>query len=122
MSVSTESSSTPQRGKGTSFVFLLAIFASFAVILSFLQAWKGDAPPDARAETRVANTAEIKKLQGDLIGKMGFDDPVKATALFEKTASALKSKAPVASQTVVPGSPTQLKMAAPTAPAPAPAK
>lgn len=99
---------------------MLAVFALFAVVLSFLQAWKGDAPPDSRAEARLANTAEIKKAQGELIAKMGLDDQGKAAALFEKTAAALKSKAPAASKTVVPGSPTQLKMAPPAAPAPAP--
>lgn len=121
MSAPTEPSSTTQRGKGASFVFVFAIFAFFAVVLSFLQAWKGDAPPDARAEARLANTAEIKKAQGDLITRMGLDDHAKAAALFEKTATALKSKAPAASKTVVPGSPTQLKMAPPAAPVPAPA-
>lgn len=119
MSSSTETTSSAPRSKGATFTYVLGAFAVFAVALSLLQSWKGQTPVDDRAELRAANTAEIKKAQGELIAKMGLDDKAKAAATFEKTAAALKGKSPAASKMVVPGSPTQLKAA--PAPAPAPA-
>ena len=119
MSSPTEPTSPASRGKGATFTYVLGAFAVFAVAHSLIQAWQGSTPVDERAALRTANTAEIKKAQGELIAKMGLDDKAKSAALFEKTAAALKAKAPAASKTVVPGSPTQLK--AVPAPAPAPA-
>ncbi len=113
----TTPSNTP--GKGATFTFVLGAFAFFAVLLALAQATRRQTPDDPRAADRIAYAAEIRKAQNELLGKMGISDKAKATELFAKTAGALKSKAPAASKTVVPGSPTQLKMAPPAAPAPA---
>lgn len=121
MSSTPETTTSNSPGKGASFTFVLGAFAVFAVLLSLFQAWKGGAPTDPRADERTANTAEIQKAQSELIGKMGISDKAKAAALFAKTAEALKARAPAPSKTVVPGSPTQLKMIPPPAPAAAPA-
>ena len=122
MSSTPETSTSTPAGKGATFTFVLGAFAAFAVLLSLFQASMGGTPADPRAAERAANTAEIQKAQNELIGKMGISDKAKAAALFAKTAEALKAKAPAASKTVVPGSPTQLKMPPPAAPAaPAPA-
>jgi hypothetical protein len=117
MSSTPETSTSTPAGKGATFTFVLGAFAAFAVLLSLFQAWKGETPSDPRAADRLAFAAEIQKAQNELIGKMGISDKAKAAALFAKTAETLKAKAPAASKTVVPGSPTQLKMAPPAAPA-----
>ena len=120
MSSTQETSTSNSTGKGATFTFVLGAFAAFAVLLSLLQAWTGGVPEDPRAAERIANTAEIQKAQTELISKMGISDKAKAAVLFAKTADALKAKAPAPSKMVVPGSPTQLKMAPPAAPAAVP--
>lgn len=118
---------TESSNRGATLTFVLGAFATFAVLLSLFQWWRGGPPPDERAALRLANTAEVSKAQDALLDKMGLKDKAKSAALFEKVAADLKRKPPVVSKMVVPGSPTQLKQAAaapaaaPAAPVPAPA-
>ncbi|MCB1207824.1 MAG: hypothetical protein KDK97_00795 [Verrucomicrobiales bacterium] len=117
--MSAESSSNT---KGASLIWLLGAFAGFAVLLTAIKSTSSrDVTTDPRMDERLANKDEILTAQHDLIAKMGLDDPAKARAAFEKTASILKTQKPVKSSIVVPGSPTQLQQAAAAAPAPAPA-
>lgn len=103
---------------GSSFFWVLAAFASFAVLFMILQtlgAKQGEVDP--RAPERAANTAEIVKAQTELVAKMGMNDAAKKQAVFDKTLGVLASRKPSTSTQVVPGSPTQLKQAAAPAPA-----
>ncbi len=119
-------SSTDSPSKaGATFTWVLAAFASFAVLFWLIQTVfvkPGDRDP--RAPERLANRAEIDGAQVELLGKLGLEDPARKAALFDKALTALKARPQAASQQVVPGSPTQLKQAAAEAPpaaAPAPA-
>ena len=110
----------PSKKAGATFLWVLGAFAGFAVLFSFFQAF---ADPklgeDPRAAERLANTAEIAKLQSENSAKLGFDDAAKKQAVFKKALADLGSKKPAVSTQVVPGSPTQLKQAAAAATAPA---
>lgn len=102
---------------------MLLAFTGFAVLLVVLQAIGGGESADPRGEERLAARTAIQEAQSELISKIGLNDQAKSKALFEKTADALAQKKPSKSGQVVPGSPTQLKMAAAeaaTAPAAAP--
>lgn len=112
---------TDSSNRGATPTFVLGAFAAFAVLLSLIQWWRGGPPPDERAALRLANTAEVTKAQDELLDRMGLKDKAKSAALYEKVAADLKKKPPVVSKMVVPGSPTQLKQAAPAPAAPAPA-
>lgn len=113
---------------GSSFIWVLAAFASFAVLFLVLQSLGAkQGAVDPRAPERTANTAEIVKAQSELIAKMGLNDAAKKQAIFDKALGMLASRKATTSTQVVPGSPTQLKQAAaaaspaPAAPAAAPA-
>jgi hypothetical protein len=122
MSSQMESTPTAKTGKGATFSFVLGTFAVFAVLMSVIQAFNGTKVEDPRASDRLAFSAEIVKGQKEIMSKAGLDNAAKLKSAFEKTALALKSKAPAVSKMVIPGSPTQLKAtAAPVAPAAAPA-
>jgi hypothetical protein len=106
---------------GSSFFWVLAAFASFAVLFLIIQTLAAKpGAVDPRAPERSANTAEIVKAQNELIAKMGMNDTAKKQAIFDKALGVLASRKPSTSTQVVPGSPTQLKQAAASA-APAPA-
>lgn len=104
---------------GSPFLWALGAFASFAVLLALFLNLAKPGEVDPRAPERLANTAEIFKAQAELIAKMGLDDAAKKVQIFDKTLELLKSRKPAASTQVVPGSPTQLKQAAASVPAPA---
>lgn len=115
MSPKVQSSNT-----GTTFLWVLGAFASFAVLFLVIQtvgAKQGAVDP--RAPERTANTAEITKAQAEVISKMGLNDAAKKEAIFAKSLEWLNARKPTTSSQVVPGSPTQLKQAAAAAPAPA---
>lgn len=106
---------------GATFLWVLGAFAGFTVLFVLFQsAVDSKLGEDPRAPERTANTAEILKVQGENMAKMGMTDAAKKKALFEKTLTGVGAKKPAASAQVVPGSPTQLKQAAAAA-APAPA-
>lgn len=110
----------PSKKAGATFLWVLGAFAGFAVLFSLFQSFANpEFGEDPRAAERLANTAEIAKLQSDNIAKLGFDDATKKQAVFKKALADLGSKKPAVSTQVVPGSPTQLKQAAAAAPAPA---
>lgn len=108
---------------GATFTWVLGCFAGFAVLFYLIQAlFGGVAETDPRAGERLAARREIAKEQTELLAKMGLNDEAKRAEVFAKTAAGLKTKKPVKSAALVPGSPTQLKqMAAEAAAAPAPA-
>lgn len=107
---------------GATFLWVLGAFAGFAVLFSVIQSTLGGAETvDPRAADRVKAREEIAKGQEANLTAIGFKDAAKKSEAFAKALTALKSKAPAASQQVVPGSPTQLKQAAAAAPAAAPA-
>jgi hypothetical protein len=108
---------------GSSFFWVLAAFASFAVLFLIIQTLAAKpGAEDPRAPERTANTAEIVKAQSELTAKMGLNDLAKKSAIFDKTLTVLSSRKPTTSTQVVPGSPTQIKQAAaPAATTPAPA-
>lgn len=109
-------STTPAKiGKGASFTFLLGTFAVFAVLLSLFQVFNGERPEDPRAADRTQFTAEVRDAQKEIMTKTGLTDKAKASAIYAKTAEALKVKAATPSKMVVPGSPTQLNAVAPAA-------
>ncbi|MEZ5385478.1 MAG: hypothetical protein R3F13_08185 [Prosthecobacter sp.] len=113
-----QSESSPKAG--ATFLWVLGAFAGFAVLFSVIQAFvDSKLGEDPRAAERLANTAEIAKLQSENIAKIGFNDAAKKQAVFKKTLADLTTKKPAVSTQVVPGSPTQLKQAAAAAPAPA---
>ena len=91
---------------------MLLAFTGFAVLLVVLQAIGGGESADPRGEERLAARMSVQEAQSALIAKLGLDDDVKSDALFEKSAATLAQKKPSKSAQVVPGSPTQLKMAA----------
>jgi len=105
---------------GSTFLWVLAAFASFAVLFLAIQTLTAkQGAVDPRAPERTANTAEIVKAQTELVAKMGLNDTTKKEALFVKTLEMLETRKPIVSTQVVPGSPTQLKQAAAAAvPAP----
>lgn len=104
---------------GSPFLWVLGAFASFAVLLAFFLNLAKPGEVDPRAPERLANTAEIVKAQTELVAKMGLSDAAKKGRIFDKTLELLKSRKPAPSTQVVPGSPTQLKQAAASVPAPA---
>ena len=103
------------------FLWVLGAFAIFAVLLAFFLNLAERAEEDPRASERLANTAEIVKAQTELIAKMGLTDATKKERVFNETLELLKARKPSPSTQVVPGSPTQLKQAAASVPAAAPA-
>jgi hypothetical protein len=112
-------SSTANTSKsGASALYLLGAFASFAVLFLVIQKLGAkQAEIDPRAPERTANTLEITKAQNSLIAKLGLNDATKKDVIFTKTLELIQSRKPAASTQVVPGSPTQLKQAAASAPA-----
>ena len=108
---------------GSSFFWVLAAFASFAVLFLIIQTLAAKpGAEDPRAPERIANSAEIMKAQSEIIANMGLNDATRKTAIFDKTLAVLSSRKPSTSTQVVPGSPTQMKQAAASAtPAAAPA-
>lgn len=98
--------------KRVGFFGMLLAFTGFAVLLVVLQAIGGGESADPRGEERLAARMSVQEAQSALIAKLGLDDDVKSDALFEKSAATLAQKKPSKSAQVVPGSPTQLKMAA----------
>ena len=108
---------------GSSFFWVLAAFASFAVLFLIIQTLAAKpGAEDPRAPERIANSAEIIKAQSEIIAKMGLNDPTEKAAIFDKTLTLLSSRKPSISTQVVPGSPTQMKQAAaPATPAAVPA-
>jgi hypothetical protein len=108
---------------GSSFFWVLAAFACFAVLFLIIQTLAAKpGAEDPRAPERIANSAEIMKAQSEIIANMGLNDATKKTAIFDKTLAVLSSRKPSTSTQVVPGSPTQMKQAAASAtPAAAPA-
>lgn len=117
-------SSSNKRAPG--FVWLLGVFAGFAVLGSVLGKVFTGERPDPRGAERSANLAEITKAQNENLAKMGLEKG-KSAARLASGLEILKKQAPTKSNMVVPGSPTQLKQAATAAPvaapaAPAPAK
>jgi hypothetical protein len=103
---------------GSPFLWVFGAFASFAVLLAFFLNLARPGEVDPRAAERSKNTEKIVKAQTELITKMGLADTTKKGQIFEKTVELLNSRKPTASMQVVPGSPTQLKQAAASTPAP----
>ena len=98
---------------GSSFFWVLAAFASFAVLFLIIQTLAAKpGAEDPRAPERIANSAEIMKAQSEIIANMGLNDATKKTVIFDKTLAVLSSRKPSISTQVVPGSPTQMKQAA----------
>ena len=108
---------------GSSFFWVLAAFASFAVLFVIIQTLAAKpGAEDPRAPERIANSAEIMKAQSEIIANMGLNDATRKTSIFDKTLAVLGSRKPSTSTQVVPGSPTQMKQAAaPATPAAPPA-
>lgn len=108
---------------GSSFFWVLAAFASFAVLFLIIQTLAAKpGAEDPRAPERIANSAEISKAQSEIIAKMGFNNDSRKSAIFDKTLIVLSSRKPSTSTQMVPGSATQIKQAAALAtPATAPA-
>ncbi|TDU80977.1 hypothetical protein EI77_00279 [Prosthecobacter fusiformis] len=119
------SPTVPSSRAGATFLWVLAAFASFAVLFYLIQVtFATQGAVDPRIPDRLANKEEILKAQSEIIAKMGLNDGSKKAAIFDKTLETLKAKPEGVSPQVVPGSPTQLKLAAAPAPeaaAPAPA-
>jgi hypothetical protein len=113
------SSASTNRAPG--FFWILAVFATFAIVAALLNLFGQQERPNPRDGERAALAAEIKKGHQDSLKKMGLvwgDSNKTLAGLLPK----LQSLTPVKSTMVVPGSPTQLKQAAAAAPAtPAPA-
>ncbi len=116
---STTETPTPKR---VGFFGMLLAFTGFAVLLTVLQAVGGGESADPRGEERLAAREAIEEAQTGLVASLGLNDEAKSEALFQKTAKALAQKKPSKSSQVVPGSPTQLKMASQEAAAAAPAE
>ncbi|MEN3940406.1 hypothetical protein WJU23_03860 [Prosthecobacter sp. SYSU 5D2] len=118
------STATPSKA-GATFLWVLAAFASFAVLFYLIQSlFATQGAEDPRIPERLANKEEITKAQNEIIAKMGLNDSSKKAAIFAKTLEGLKARPEGVSTQVVPGSPTQLRLAAEPAPAaiaPAPA-
>jgi hypothetical protein len=107
---------------GSTFFWVLAAFASFAMLFLIIQTLAAKpGAEDPRAPERIANQAEIFKAQSEIIAKMGLNDATQKSAIFDKALTVLSSRKPTASTQVVPGSPTQIKQAAAAAPAAPPA-
>lgn len=113
-------SDSPSNKRAPGFVWLLGVFAGFAVLGSVLSKVFTNERPDPRAAERSANLAEISKAQNDNLAKMGLEKGKSAERLAASL-EVLKKQAPTKSNMVVPGSPTQLKQAATSPPAAAPA-
>jgi hypothetical protein len=108
---------TPKKA-GATFLWVLGAFAGFAVLFSFIQAVSSAAASqDPRAPERIAAKDEITKAQDANLAALGLKDPAKKAAAFTKALTDLKAKPVGISTQVVPGSATQLKQAAATAPA-----
>jgi hypothetical protein len=104
--------STTPSPKRVGFFGMLLAFTGFAVLLVVIQAIGGSETADPRGEERWAARAEIQEAQDKLVDQLGLTDEKKIAALFEKTAAELSQKKPAKSSQVVPGSPTQMNMAA----------
>ncbi len=113
-------SDSPSNKQAPGFIWLLGVFAGFAVLGSVLTKVFSDERPDPRAAEPSANLAEISKSQNEKLAKMGLEKG-KSAARLSSSLETLKKLAPSKSNMVVPGSPTQLKQAATPAPATAPA-
>ena len=101
---------------GSSFFWVLAAFASFAVLFVIIQTLAAKpGAEDPRAPERIANSAEIMKAQSEIIANMGLNDATRKSSIFDKTLAVLSSRKPSTSTQVVPGSPTQMKQAAASA-------
>ncbi len=115
------SSSETASPKRVGFFGILLAFTGFAVLLAILQAVGGSEASDPRGEERLAARTEIQQAQTQLVEQIGLADEGKTAAIFKKTSATLSQKKPTKSAQVVPGSPTQLKMAAEEAAKVAPA-
>jgi len=112
----TMSASAIPSKSGSSFLWVLAAFASFAMLFLIIQTLAAKpGAEDPRAPERIANTAEIIKAQSEIIAKMGMNDATRKSAIFDKALTVLSSRKPTTSAQLVPGSPTQIKQAAETA-------
>jgi len=110
----------PSKKAGATFLWVLGAFAGFAVLFTLIQAFNESKQGfDPREQERRDNTAEILKAQSENIAKLGLNNPAKKQEVFASTLKALAAKPTGVSTQVVPGSPTQLKQAAASAPAPA---
>jgi hypothetical protein len=107
---------TPSRSLSL-FMGILAAFASFAVLAAVLQFIAGGKPGDERTPLRLQNKADITKEQSELVAKYGLSSD--SAPVISKALEQIKIRKPVASNQVVPGSPTALKAMAAPAPAPA---
>lgn len=111
------STATPSKA-GATFLWVLAAFASFAVLFYLIQTlFATQGAEDPRIPERLANKEEITKAQNEILAKMGLNDSSKKAAIYAKTLEALKAKPEGVSTQLVPGSPTQLRLAAEPAPA-----
>jgi hypothetical protein len=116
------STATPSKA-GATFLWVLAAFASFAVLFYLIQSlFATQGAEDPRIPERLANKEEITKAQNEILNNMGLNDSSKKAAIYTKALESLKAKPEGVSTQLVPGSPTQLRLAAAPAPAaPAPA-
>jgi len=110
--------------KGATFSWLVLTFVGFTLLFYLIQAFfGGEGEIDPRSGDRLAFKAAVAEQQTELMAKMGLTDEAKRQAIFAKTAAILASKKPGKSDTLVPGSPTQLRQmeaeAAAAAPPPA---
>lgn len=106
------STATPSKA-GATFLWVLAAFASFAVLFYLIQSlFATQGAEDPRIPERLANKEEIVKAQNENLAKMGLTDIGKKAAIYAKTLEGLKARPEGVSTQVVPGSPTQLKQAA----------
>lgn len=96
--------------KGATFSWLVLTFVGFTLLFYLIQTLFGAKERiDPRSEDRLAFKAAVTEQQGELMSKLGLSDEAKRQAIFAKTAAALASKKVGKSDTLVPGSPTQLK-------------
>ena len=104
---------------GASFFWVVGAFFGFAVLLYALQ-WIAGNPEsaDPRMNDRLTIKSDILKAQNEIVEKTGLNDESKREALFAASAKALSAQKAKKSDVVVPGSPTQIKQAAASAPVP----
>lgn len=96
--------------KGATFSWLVLTFVGFTLLFYLIQTLFGAKERiDPRSGDRLAFKAAVAEQQGELMTKLGLNDETRRQALFAKTAAALASRKPGKSETLVPGSPTQLK-------------
>ena len=102
------------------------ILTSFVVCKTAKDPDSADPVTEARAKARLEKLAEVRAVQEPLVNSADFVDEAAGTVRLPATAAAelvlptLQAKKPVATQAVVPGSPTQIKQSAAPAPAEAP--